>query len=146
MECRLTHSTRAWQCQVLIRRETDAYGKKISAREEPFGEVLFDKAKLEEALRRAQLAVLNPSLPADFFVDFDTDTLKPGQTPPGSDRQLQFSDDVVCLDISGPDVTDLSFIDLPGEWSTHSARGSKFLTARYRHHRKRSCRGRPREY
>ena len=145
MECRLTHSTREWQCQVLIRRETDEHGSKISAREEPFGEVIYDKAELEEMLRRAQLAVLNPSLRSDFFLDFDTDTLKPGQAPPGSDRQLQFSDDVVCLDITGPDVTDLSFIDLPGELLTYSA-SQNSLTERYRYNCKCSCRRRSRKY
>ena len=114
MECRLTHSDRPWQCQVLLRRETDASANKIQAREEPFGPVLFDKGDLEGMLRRAQLAILNPSLPAEFFVDFDTTSLSPGERPPGSERQLQFSDNVVCLDLSSPDVTDLSFIDLPG--------------------------------
>lgn len=117
MECRLTHSDRPWQCQVLLRREIDANGNKIQAREEPFGPVLYDKDELEEMLRRAQLAILNPSLPPKSLVDFDTKSLDPGQAPPGSERQLQFSDDVVCLDLSSPDVTDLSFIDLPGTCS-----------------------------
>jgi hypothetical protein len=114
MECRLTNSSNPWQCQVLLRRETDANGTKISAKEEPFGPLLFNKEDLEEMLRRAQLAILNPSLPADYFVDFDTSALAPGERPADSERQLSFSDDVVCLDLSSPDVTDLSFIDLPG--------------------------------
>ena len=103
-----------WQCQILIRRETDADGNKIPTTEEKFGGVLYEKSELEEMLRRAQLAILNPSLPADSLVDFDTNSLEPGERPPGSTRQLQFSNNVVCLDISGPDVTDLAFIDLPG--------------------------------
>ncbi|EKM56257.1 uncharacterized protein PHACADRAFT_140877 [Phanerochaete carnosa HHB-10118-sp] len=114
MECRLTHSDHPWQCQVLLRRETDANGNKIQAREEPFGPVLYDKEELEEMLRRAQLAILNPSIPPERFVDFDTKSLGPGEIPLDSERQLGFSDDVVCLDLSSPDVTDLSFIDLPG--------------------------------
>ena len=72
MECRLTHSERPWQCQVLIRHETDAHGNKVSAHEEPFGDLLFDKDELEEMIRRAQLAILNPSLATEFFVDFDS--------------------------------------------------------------------------
>jgi hypothetical protein len=32
----------------------------------------------------------------------------------GSTQQLSFSENVVCLDICGPDVPNLSFIDLPG--------------------------------
>ena len=103
-----------WQCQVLLRKETDAEGNKMQTKEEKFGPLLTDKADLEEMLRRAQLAILNPSLPMEFFVDFDTGSLSPGERPPGSERQLQFSNNVVCLDLSGPDIIDLSFIDLPG--------------------------------
>ncbi|KAF7797716.1 hypothetical protein EIP86_008916 [Pleurotus ostreatoroseus] len=116
MECRLVHAPQpsVWQCQVLLRIETDASGNKVTAREVPFGPVLYDKSELEEMLRRAQLAILNPSLSPSFFENFDTKSLKPGETPPGSERQLAFSNNVVCLDLKGPDVTDLSFIDLPG--------------------------------
>ena len=123
MECRLVHTPHpsVWQCQVLLRLETDANGNKITAKEVPFGPVLYDKSDLEEMLRRAQLAILNPSLSPSFFEDFDTKSLKPGEAPPGSERQLAFSNNVVCLDLSGPDVTDLSFIDLPGMQSTSLA-------------------------
>ena len=114
MECRLTYSSRPWQCQVLLRRETDEFGNKFPAKEIPFGRLLRDKTQLEEMLRRAQLAILNPSLPSSFFEDFDTKSLKAGDKPPGSIKQLAFSNDVVCIDLQGPDVTDLSFIDLPG--------------------------------
>ena len=114
MECRLTHSTGPWQCQVLLRREVDVAGNKITAKEVPFGPVIHEKTKLEEMLRRAQLAILNPSLPPSSLEDFDTKSLKPGETPPGSMKQLAFSNDVVCIDLQGPEVTDLSFIDLPG--------------------------------
>lgn len=116
MECRLVHTPppSAWQCQVLLRIETDASGNKVTAKEVPFGPMLYDKSELEEMLRRAQLAVLNPSLPPSFFEDFETMFLKPGEKPLGSERQLAFSNNVVCLDLRGPDVTDLSFIDLPG--------------------------------
>lgn len=116
MECRMTYDERGpWQCQVWLRIETDRDGNKMQAREEKFGPLLTNKADLEEMLRRAQLAILNPSLPSDTFVEFDTSSLKPGERPSGSHKQLQFSNNVVCLDLSGPDVIDLSFIDLPGE-------------------------------
>lgn len=115
MECRLTHSPGPWQCQVFLRRGTDAHDNKIADREEPFGPVLSDKTELEEILRRAQLAILNPSLASSFFEDFDTKSLKAGEKPQGSTKQLAFSNDVVCIDLQSPDVADLSFIDLPGE-------------------------------
>ncbi len=114
MECRLTYHPRPWQCQVLLRKDTDDQGNRIAAREEPFGPLLFDESELEDMLRRAQLAILNPSLPSKFFFDFDTSSLKPGEKPNGSAKQLAFSNNVVCMDLQAPDVTDLSFIDLPG--------------------------------
>ncbi|KAL4246136.1 hypothetical protein ABKN59_008971 [Abortiporus biennis] len=114
MECRLTYALTEWKCQVLLRCETDQHGNVVHGREVKFGPVLQDKTELEEMLRRAQLAILNPSVQSSRFVDFDTSTLAHGELPLGSTSQLQFSSNVVCLDISGPDVTDLSFIDLPG--------------------------------
>ena len=113
MECRLAHSDGPWQCQVKLRRNEETQDGRAT-REVPFGPLLYDKAELEEMLRRAQLAILNPSLPAGDLVDFETKSLAPREKPPGSARQLAFSNDVVCLDLQGPDVTDLAFIDLPG--------------------------------
>ncbi|THG95428.1 hypothetical protein EW026_g6225 [Hermanssonia centrifuga] len=114
MECRLTYHPGPWQCQVLLRKDTDEYGNKITTKEETFGPPLSNESDLEDMLRRAQLAVLNPSVPSNFFVDFDTSSLKAGEKPPGSSKQLAFSNNVVCMDLHAPDVTDLSFIDLPG--------------------------------
>lgn len=57
-------------------------------------------------IRRAQTAILNPSTsPLSFLV---------GEIPQDPPRQLHFSSNVVCIDLLSPDVTDLSFIDLPG--------------------------------
>lgn len=113
MECRLQNSSGPWRCQVLLRYERDELGNRLpEVREEKFGPVLHDKSLLEDMLRRAQLAILNPSVQAKRFVDYD---LSDKDTPPlGSERQLQFSCNVVCLDLQSPEVTDLSFIDLPG--------------------------------
>ena len=119
MECRITRSDKPWECQIIIRWENDADGKKITSWEEPFGPVLYDRSELEEMIRRAQLAVLNPSVPVKDIVDLDTSTLDPEDdyklpASLGSQRQFQFSESVVCLNLSGPDLTNLAFIDLPG--------------------------------
>ena len=137
MECRLVRNDGPWQCQVRLRRESDATGKEV--KEVPFGPLLQDKAQLEEMLRRAQLAILNPSLPSSFFEDFDTKSLEPKERPPGSAKQLAFSNDVVCIDLKSPDVTDLSFIDLPGIIGSSplfEAQTFDMITpfASYRHH------------
>ncbi|CAL1705006.1 unnamed protein product [Somion occarium] len=99
MECRLTYSTNPWQCQVLLRREGATKGN-----EEMFGPLLTDPSDLEDMIRRAQVAILNPSTASASFVT--------GILP--TEREHQFSSDVVCIDLAGPDVTDLAFIDLPG--------------------------------
>ena len=115
MECRLKQSESRWQCQVLLRTEVDARDAVQRKMERKFGPVVNDTVELEKMLRRAQLAVLNPRVPANAFVSFDLDSLKTDVPPLGSSEQLGFSSNVVCVDVSGPEVPDLSFIDLPGK-------------------------------
>ena len=69
---------------------------------------------VEEMVCRAQLAILNPELPANSFETFDVKSLQPSEKPQGSSNQLSFSNDVVSVDISGPDLPDLCVVDLPG--------------------------------
>ena len=122
MECRLKNNDRPWQCQILLRREVNENGERIhneAAIETLFGPVHHDKAELEEMIRRAQLAILNPGVGQEFFEVFDTSSLARGEKPDISPKQLQFSSNVVCLDLQGPDLPDLSFIDLPGKLPPH---------------------------
>ena len=112
MECRLTNSNSPWQCQILLRCETNEDGHRVPAKEERFGPLLYDISQLEEMIRRAQLAILNPEVPTKFFETFE---MTSGARHPDSSKQLAFSSNVVCLDISGPQLPDLSFIDLPGK-------------------------------
>ena len=72
----------------------------------PFGPLIEDKEFVEERIRRAQRAILNPSDSFEVFLS------GPDEDPPH--RELTFSKNCVSLDISGPDLTDLSFCDLPG--------------------------------
>ncbi len=81
----------------------DAHGKLDTKQ---FGEAIYDKSQVEERLRRAQRAILNPKEPMKDFLD--------GQDKDLAKNQLTFSSDCVSLQISGPDVADLSFCDLPG--------------------------------
>jgi hypothetical protein len=69
----------------------------------PFGQPITEKSEVTERLRRAQRAVLSPSTPSEVFLSAaDTAT------------ELSFSANRIVLNITGPDVTDLNFIDLPG--------------------------------
>jgi hypothetical protein len=123
MECRLTQSSpgTSWQCQISLRIEydDDTHKRLSKVKEVKFGTIITDPSLLEDVLRRAQLAILNPSVDPELFVGYNvakTSGVSSNQLPLGSTRQLQFSKNVVCLDLTGPDVTDLSFIDLPGKW------------------------------
>ncbi|KAK0499138.1 P-loop containing nucleoside triphosphate hydrolase protein [Armillaria luteobubalina] len=106
-ECRLANSIGTWKCIVSLRFIKDVKGQLLGmARNEQFGEVIYDKADVEERIRRAQRAILNPNRRSiDFLEGDDEDTI---------DNQLSFSTNFVSLQISGPGVADLSFCDLPG--------------------------------
>ena len=72
----------------------------------PFGPVIKVKGQVEERIRRAQRAILHPSKNPDMFLS------GPDEDP--DYRELTFSKNCVSLEISGPELTDLSFCDLPG--------------------------------
>ena len=145
MECRLQHSKGPWRCQVLLRYERDEFGNRLpEVREEKFGPVLHDKSLLEDTLRRAQLAILNPSVQAKRFVDYD---LNDEAYPPlQSEKQLQFSCNVVCLDLQIPDVTDLSFIDLPGSYYMYLKFNVMYFSLLIRYHFQCRGGGRPQQH
>lgn len=75
-------------------------------RNEVFGDPILDKTQVEERIRRAQRAILNPSRSTKTFLQGDSEDDEP--------TELSFSINCVSLQISGPDVADLSFCDLPG--------------------------------
>jgi hypothetical protein len=93
-----------WLCRVFIRRVPTAGLSERS--KEPFGDDITDKDLVARRVLQAQLAVLNPSLPAETFLDSDA----------ASEDQidLTFSRSIICLEITGPEYSDISFIDLPG--------------------------------
>lgn len=116
MECRLEQQSGVeWHAQVYLRFETDSASREIrDVKETSFGPIITSKEELERMLRRAQLAILNPTANPQSFVDLDLDTISDRSSPFGKKSQLPFSSNVVCVTVRGPDVPDLSFIDLPG--------------------------------
>ncbi|KAF8911682.1 P-loop containing nucleoside triphosphate hydrolase protein [Gymnopilus junonius] len=107
-ECRLSRNNSSWQCIVSLRFITDSNGQPLGqARNERFGPIIYDKSEVEERIRRAQRAILNPTRSAKFFLESDDEDAQ-------LESQLSFSLNSVTLQISGPDVADLSFCDLPG--------------------------------
>ncbi|CEL56749.1 hypothetical protein RSOLAG1IB_08051 [Rhizoctonia solani AG-1 IB] len=106
-ECRLKFSEEPWTCTVHLRFLKDKSGNDINpVRNVLFGSVINRKVDVEDRLRRAQLAILNPGVDSSLFLK---DPL-----PKASTTAVAFSENFVSVEISGPDVTDLSFCDLPG--------------------------------
>ena len=66
---------------------------------------------MEGRIRRAQRAILNPKKSRKAFLLEGEDDDGEGK---GAGEELSFSINCVSLQISGPDVADLSFCDLPG--------------------------------
>lgn len=110
-ECRLARSEGKWQCVVSLRYTVDLKGEPLGqARTKRFGETIFVKSDVEERIRRAQFAILNTDdlKKLDHFLTAPEETFQ----VPGS--QQSFSANCITLQISGPDVADLSFCELPG--------------------------------
>jgi hypothetical protein len=106
IECRLMRGV-TWLCRVYLRRSSTSRGANSSElSKERFGDDITDSDSVKERVERAQLAILNPSLPAETFLDDNTDLRAPAE--------LSFSTNIVCLEITGPDYSDISFVDLPG--------------------------------
>ena len=74
-----------------------------------FGDVIYDKDKVEDRIRRAQHAILNPNMDYRAFLADDQPDL--------TRKEVTFSANYISLEIRGEDVEDLSFCDLPGTWS-----------------------------
>jgi vacuolar protein sorting-associated protein 1 len=101
-----------WSCRISLRFEYDDRGTPLPASTtHEFGAILTNKNQFEICVRRAQAAVLNPHLPHDTFVKKTVQELKDATQ---SDSCLKFSKNTVCVDITDPEATSLSFSDLPG--------------------------------
>ncbi|THU97629.1 hypothetical protein K435DRAFT_753802 [Dendrothele bispora CBS 962.96] len=113
MECRLSSSSSPWSCRILIRREFDKFGKPLDEVSETlFGNTITDKADVEPMLRRAQVSVLNPDITVAKILSSTLDELK--EWSDRSQEMVPFSRNVIIVDLEGPELTDLAFIDLPG--------------------------------
>ena len=119
IECRLMRGPE-WSCRVFLRRVSTSGGQSAFGQtKEQFGDPVTDKDVLENLVLRAQLAILNPSLPSETFLDPDVDLR--------CQSELSFTPNIVCLEITGPDYTDISFVDLPGTSPKFRLQDTHFL-------------------
>ncbi|KAL2354881.1 Dynamin family protein [Cryomyces antarcticus] len=84
--------------------------------------IVHRKEELEEVLLRAQVATLNPgSHPGNYL------SCTINGTDDTSQLQVEFSPNVVRLDISGPGLPNLAFYDLPGIINQSADTGKPYL-------------------
>ncbi|KAI6139724.1 P-loop containing nucleoside triphosphate hydrolase protein [Pisolithus tinctorius] len=105
-ECKLTRADTRWTCVIKLHFITDEYGLPIKPKIIPFGDPISDKAHVEERIRQAQSAILNPNTDHEKFLE--------GVKVPAEENETSFSRNYVSLEISGRELADLSFVDLPG--------------------------------
>ncbi|KAF8198265.1 P-loop containing nucleoside triphosphate hydrolase protein [Mycena galopus ATCC 62051] len=111
MECVMSSSADSWSCNISLRFDYDSSGAKKETETKTFGPTITDKRAVELWLRRAQAAILSPLTPPQ---DFYTKTVQELRNPPVDAERLPFSKNAVLVYLCDPDITDLSFVDLPG--------------------------------
>ncbi|KAK3659734.1 hypothetical protein LTR56_001097 [Elasticomyces elasticus] len=79
--------------------------------------VIRDKVHLQDVLRRAQLAILNPGR---SHTEFTTGV-------PSGSTKLEFSPNTVSIHITGPGLPELSIVDLPGAINVQGEDDDDFL-------------------
>ncbi|KAI0633204.1 P-loop containing nucleoside triphosphate hydrolase protein [Trametes polyzona] len=114
MELRLAGSDEPWLCRVSIRWECHRQGNALlQPFETPFGEPLDDLQDVERRLRLAQSAVLTEN-PGQIDVTRYAEKSDEELAVLVANATQKFSRNVVCVDLVGPGLPDLSFVDLPG--------------------------------
>lgn len=139
MEINLSDSkpTEAWKCVVYLSRrywfdptkQMRTFPKRaqplgpwvaIGDRDEEVFITLTDKSEVQDAIKWAQIAILNPKTDSQVYV--------PGQNQETKETTtVKFSPNVVRLDISAPGFPALSFYDLPGVISQPEHDEEKYL-------------------
>lgn len=105
----------SWSCSIEISNEFSADGRPLDLPNTiPFGPPFIqNKGEVELWIRRAQAAILSPHRPPADFIRMSEAELKLNAKADQS-RILQFSKNVVQVNVNDPSATDLSFVDLPG--------------------------------
>ncbi|KAK3315788.1 P-loop containing nucleoside triphosphate hydrolase protein [Apodospora peruviana] len=96
----------------------------------------FDSEEIETVLRCAQVAILNPTTPPQFFVpklkgegvsDETRNRHMERVQEKETNAEAQFSPNTVAIEVKGPDLADLNFYDLPGVFITAKRPEDRFL-------------------
>jgi hypothetical protein len=107
----------AWSCQITLRLSVNANGRDLATPERVlFGPLITNKESVELWLRRAQLAILSPHIEHGEFYGKTLQELREAMRT--DQNVLPFSKNVIQVEVKDPELTDLSFIDLPGKMCT----------------------------
>jgi hypothetical protein len=102
--CKSSRRGEKWRCRIRLERRFDENEQLLPYSEVlPFGPDIHDPAEVCDRISRAQAANLEPDRDLDYFLNV-----------PKCKSKESFSANSVIVDIEGPDVLDLSFVDLPG--------------------------------
>lgn len=85
-----------------------------------------EKDELENVLRWAQIALLNPTQDPKSFVP-GTGAIAQKGIMPGEKYEADFSPNLVAIEISGPGLPALSFYDLPGIFVAAASKDEEYL-------------------
>jgi len=105
----MSSNAKSWSCTITLRLGVGSNVPDQKPTTVPFGRTITDKSEVEVWLRRAQAAILNPSISPSNFHTKSIDELR------SMKNAMKFSRNVVCVLIEDPDATDLSFYDVPGK-------------------------------
>ncbi|PBK94334.1 hypothetical protein ARMGADRAFT_90464 [Armillaria gallica] len=113
MECTMLSSSSTWSCTIYLNIKYGTDGSELAIPDKVrFGPVITDKDAVELWIRRAQAAILGRHRAKEDFSSMTTEELRSLAT---SDPQtLPFSKNIVQVELRDPQLTDLSFVDLPG--------------------------------
>ncbi|KAJ3579395.1 hypothetical protein NPX13_g1172 [Xylaria arbuscula] len=88
---------------------------KKSHRDSKIFKTIFDPSEIEDVLRWAQVAVLNPLSDHELYIPGDGAIARTGDLGEATrNSAAQFSPNIISLEIKGPELPGLSFYDLPG--------------------------------
>ncbi|KAK0441267.1 P-loop containing nucleoside triphosphate hydrolase protein [Desarmillaria tabescens] len=114
MECIMLSSSLTWSCTIYLNFKYASDGSKLDISDRvQFGPVIKNRDMVELWIRRAQAAILCRHRPKEDFMSMSTVDLRNLTTT--DSEILPFSRNFVQVELRDPDLTDLSFVDLPGK-------------------------------
>ena len=95
-----------WRCEIFIFRTCEQNAGLENPEQISFGPTITNPDEVPDRVQRAQRAILNPNTDSSRYLHDNLDD--------DEQNELSFSQDYISIQISGPGLVDLSFVDLPG--------------------------------